>query len=77
MWQRRYDDARREVDSGLELLAHTGDPEMAARIAAVGLRVEADEADHARRRGGRGPAPRAAARSGRWAPGDGGAVRPD
>ena len=36
VWQGRYDDARREVDTGLELLAHTGDPELAARIAAVG-----------------------------------------
>ena len=63
-WQGRYDDARREVDVGLELLAHTGDPELAARIAAVGVRVEADDADHARRAGGRAGRP---GRSGRWA----------
>ena len=54
VWQGRYDDARREVDTGLELLAHTGDPELAARIAAVGLRAEADQAEAARRAGGRG-----------------------
>jgi DNA-binding CsgD family transcriptional regulator/tetratricopeptide (TPR) repeat protein len=41
-WQERFDDARREVASGLELLAHTGDPELEARLAAVGLRAEAD-----------------------------------
>ncbi|HET8620525.1 MAG TPA: AAA family ATPase [Acidimicrobiales bacterium] len=75
VWQGRYDDARREVDLGLELLAHTGDPEMAARIAAVGVRVEADEADHARRAGGRRR--ERPLRSGRWAAGDGGAGRPD
>ena len=70
-WQGRYDDARREVDVGLDLLAHTGDPELAARIAAVGVRVEADEADHARRAGGR-----PAGRAGRWPGGaDGGADR--
>jgi DNA-binding CsgD family transcriptional regulator len=61
-WQGRYDDARREVDVGLELLAHTGDPELAARIAAAGVRVEADDADQARRAGGR-----AGGRSGRRA----------
>jgi len=66
-WQGRYDDARREVDVGLELLAHTGDPEMAARIAAVGVRVEADDADHARRAGGRAARP---GRAGRWAGGE-------
>jgi DNA-binding CsgD family transcriptional regulator/tetratricopeptide (TPR) repeat protein len=75
VWQGRYDDARREVDLGLELLAHTGDPEMAARIAAVGVRVEADEADHARRAGGRRR--ERPVRSGRWAEGDGGAGPPD
>ncbi len=67
LWQGRYDDARHEVDVGLDLLAHTGDPELAARIAAVGVRVEADEAEQARRAGGR-----AAGRGGRW-PGGGGA----
>ena len=41
-WQGRTADARREVDTGLELLAYTGDPELAARIAAVGVRAEAD-----------------------------------
>ncbi len=44
VWQGRTADARREVDTGLELLAHTGDPELAARIAAVGVRAEADGA---------------------------------
>jgi DNA-binding CsgD family transcriptional regulator/tetratricopeptide (TPR) repeat protein len=53
VWQGRYDDARREVDTGLDLLAHTGDPELAARIAAVGVRVEADLAGTIRRSGGR------------------------
>jgi DNA-binding CsgD family transcriptional regulator len=53
VWQGRYDDARREVDIGLERLAHTGDPELAARIAAVGVRAEADVAEAARRVGGR------------------------
>ncbi len=53
VWQGRYDDARREVDTGLDLLAHTGDPELAARIAAVGVRVEADLAETIRRSGGR------------------------
>ena len=69
LWQGRYDDARHEVEVGLDLLAHTGDPELAARIAAVGVRVEADEADQARRVGGR-----VAGRSGRWSGGgdDGG-----
>ena len=43
-WQGRTDDARREVDTGLELLAHTGDPELAARLAAAGVRIEADDA---------------------------------
>ena len=66
LWQGRYDDARHEVDVGLDLLAHTGDPELSARLAAVGVRVEADEAEQARRVGGR-----AAGRSGRW-PGGGG-----
>jgi len=42
VWQERFDDARREVATGLELLAHTGDPELEARLAAVGLRAEAD-----------------------------------
>ena len=46
-WQGRTADARREVDTGLELLAHTGDPELAARIAAVGVRAEADGAQAA------------------------------
>jgi DNA-binding CsgD family transcriptional regulator/tetratricopeptide (TPR) repeat protein len=55
VWQGRYDDARREVATGLDLLAHTGDPELAARIAAVGVRAEADRADQARRAGGRVP----------------------
>jgi DNA-binding CsgD family transcriptional regulator/tetratricopeptide (TPR) repeat protein len=41
-WQERFDDARRDVATGLELLAHTGDPEFEARLAAVGLRAEAD-----------------------------------
>jgi DNA-binding CsgD family transcriptional regulator/tetratricopeptide (TPR) repeat protein len=54
VWQGRYDDARREVDTGLERLAHTGDPELAARIAAVGVRAEADVAEATRRAGGRG-----------------------
>jgi DNA-binding CsgD family transcriptional regulator len=53
VWQGRYDDARREVDTGLDLLAHTGDPELAARIAAVGVRIEADLAETTRRGGGR------------------------
>ncbi|HKE73722.1 MAG TPA: AAA family ATPase [Acidimicrobiales bacterium] len=53
-WQGRWDDARREVDAGLTLLAYTGDPELAARIAAVGVRIEADRADASRRAGGRG-----------------------
>jgi DNA-binding CsgD family transcriptional regulator len=43
-WQERFDDARREVATGLGLLAHTGDPELEARLAAVGLRAEADRA---------------------------------
>ena len=43
-WQERFDDARREAATGLELLAHTGDPELEARLAAVGLRAEADRA---------------------------------
>jgi len=50
--QGRFDDARRDVDTGLELLAHTGDPELAARIAAAGVRAEADVAEAAARRGG-------------------------
>jgi DNA-binding CsgD family transcriptional regulator/tetratricopeptide (TPR) repeat protein len=41
-WQGRFDDARREVATGLALLAHTGDQELEARLAAVGLRAEAD-----------------------------------
>jgi DNA-binding CsgD family transcriptional regulator len=53
VWQGRYDDARREVETGLDLLAYTGDPELAARIAAVGVRVEADLAETTRRAGGR------------------------
>jgi DNA-binding CsgD family transcriptional regulator len=53
VWQGRYDDARREVDTGLDLLAFTGDPELAARIAAAGVRVEADLAEATRRAGGR------------------------
>ena len=56
VWQGRYDDARREVETGLELLAHTGDPELAARLAATGVRAEADRAEQARRLGGRGAA---------------------
>jgi DNA-binding CsgD family transcriptional regulator len=50
-WQGRTDDARREVDTGLELLAHTGDPELAARLAAAGVRIEADDAQAAARLG--------------------------
>jgi DNA-binding CsgD family transcriptional regulator/tetratricopeptide (TPR) repeat protein len=42
VWEGRHDDARHEVTVGLDLLAHTGDPELAARLAAVGLRAEAD-----------------------------------
>jgi DNA-binding CsgD family transcriptional regulator len=53
VWQGRYDDARREAATGLELLAHTGDPELASRIAAVGVRAEADRAELVRRTGGR------------------------
>ena len=56
-WQERFDDARRDVATGLELLAHTGDPEMEARLAAVGLRAEADRAA-ARARATSGPAAR-------------------
>jgi DNA-binding CsgD family transcriptional regulator/tetratricopeptide (TPR) repeat protein len=55
-WQGRFDDARREAAAGLELLAHTGDPELAGRIAAAGIRAEADRSDRAdqvRRTGGR------------------------
>ena len=51
-WQERFDDARREVATGLGLLAHTGDPELEARLAAVGLRAEADRA------AATGPSPR-------------------
>ena len=63
VWQGRHDDAALEVDAGLELLAHTGDPELAARIAAVGVRAEADRAEAARRTvgGAGGPARRGAA----------------
>jgi DNA-binding CsgD family transcriptional regulator/tetratricopeptide (TPR) repeat protein len=63
VWQGRHDDAAVEVDAGLELLAHTGDPELAARIAAVGVRAEADRAEAARRTvgGAGGPARRGAA----------------
>jgi DNA-binding CsgD family transcriptional regulator len=43
-WQERFDDARNEAATGLRLLAHTGDPELEARLAAVGLRAEADRA---------------------------------
>ncbi len=56
LWQGRYDDARREAATGLDLLANTGDPELAGRIAAAGIRAEADRADlsdHVRRTGGR------------------------
>jgi DNA-binding CsgD family transcriptional regulator/tetratricopeptide (TPR) repeat protein len=53
VWQGRYDDARREAATGLELLAHTGDPELASRIAAVGVRAEADRAELVSRTGGR------------------------
>ncbi len=55
-WQERFDDARREVATGLGLLAHTGDPELEARLAAVGLRAEADRA--AATRAASGPSPR-------------------
>ena len=55
VWQGRYDDARREVATGLDHLAHTGDPELAARIAAVGVRAEAERAERARRAGRRSP----------------------
>jgi DNA-binding CsgD family transcriptional regulator len=48
LWESRLDDARHEVATGLGLLAHTGDDELAARIAAVGLRVEADLSTRAR-----------------------------
>jgi DNA-binding CsgD family transcriptional regulator len=48
VWEGRLDDARHEVATGLGLLAHTGDDEFAARIAAVGLRAEADLAARAR-----------------------------
>ena len=54
-WQERFDDAGREVATGLELLAHTGDPELEARLAAVGLRAEADRADRARATSGAAP----------------------
>jgi tetratricopeptide (TPR) repeat protein len=47
-WQERFDDARSEVATGLGLLAHTGDREFEARLAAVGLRAEADRAVAAR-----------------------------
>jgi DNA-binding CsgD family transcriptional regulator/tetratricopeptide (TPR) repeat protein len=47
-WQERFDDARGEVATGLGLLAHTGDREFEARLAAVGLRAEADRAVAAR-----------------------------
>ncbi len=56
-WQERFDDARGEVATGLGLLAHTGDPEFEARLAAVGLRAEADRAVAPRRAPG-GSSPR-------------------
>jgi DNA-binding CsgD family transcriptional regulator/tetratricopeptide (TPR) repeat protein len=56
-WQERFDDARGEVATGLALLAHTGDPEFEARLAAVGLRAEADRAVAAGRAAG-GSSPR-------------------
>jgi len=62
VWQGRTADARREVDTGLELLAHTGDPELAARIAAVGVRAEADGAQ-AGARTGRAPTAEAEGRT--------------
>jgi DNA-binding CsgD family transcriptional regulator/tetratricopeptide (TPR) repeat protein len=48
VWEGRLDDARHEVATGLDLLAHTGDPELEARLAAVGLRAEADLAARTR-----------------------------
>ena len=68
LWQGRYDDARHEVDVGLDLLAHTGDPELATRIAGGGRAVEADEAEQARQVGGGRRSRRALAGGG----GDGG-----
>ena len=56
-WQERFDDARNEAATGLRLLAHTGDPELEARLAAVGLRAEADRAVAAGRATG-GSSPR-------------------
>jgi DNA-binding CsgD family transcriptional regulator/tetratricopeptide (TPR) repeat protein len=65
VWQERFDDARQEVATGLELLAHTGDPELEARLAAVGLRAEADWADTRARTGaGAGGRTTAARRAG-------------
>ncbi|HEX6417419.1 MAG TPA: LuxR C-terminal-related transcriptional regulator, partial [Acidimicrobiales bacterium] len=57
VWQGRWDDARHEVATGLELLVHTGDPELAARIAAVGVRAEAERAVATARTGGRAGRP--------------------
>ncbi|HEX6422058.1 MAG TPA: AAA family ATPase [Acidimicrobiales bacterium] len=53
VWQGRWNDARHEVATGLDLLAHTGDPELAARIAAIGVRAEAERVTATARAGGR------------------------
>jgi DNA-binding CsgD family transcriptional regulator/tetratricopeptide (TPR) repeat protein len=58
IWQERFDDARGEAAAGLGLLAHTGDPELEARLAAVGLRAEADRAVAAGRATGGSSRPR-------------------
>jgi DNA-binding CsgD family transcriptional regulator/tetratricopeptide (TPR) repeat protein len=57
IWQDRFDDAAHEVTTGLDLLAHTGDPELAARIAAVGVRTEADRVARIRRAASRNRIP--------------------
>jgi DNA-binding CsgD family transcriptional regulator/tetratricopeptide (TPR) repeat protein len=67
VWQERFDDARQEVATGLGLLAHTGDPELEARLAAVGLRAEADRAAARARATGAGATGAAGTTAGRGA----------
>jgi DNA-binding CsgD family transcriptional regulator/tetratricopeptide (TPR) repeat protein len=52
-WEGRLDDTGPLVDEGMAVLAYTGEPEMAARLSASGLRALADRAERDRRAGRR------------------------
>jgi DNA-binding CsgD family transcriptional regulator len=51
LWLGHHREARAEVERGLEIVASRGDDQQAVALCALGLRVEADEAERRRARG--------------------------